>query len=110
GRRGTGTAPAPPSSPPTARSTWVVTMEALEPFRSPAFPRPAGDPEPLPYLSSPEQTARGGLDVTLQVLLASSKMREMDTAPVEICRSNLRGLYWTPAQMLAHHASNGCNL
>src|SRR6185436_20839080 len=87
----------------TSVSPWVVTMEALEPFRSPAAARPAGDPEPLPYLSSPEQTARGGLDVTLQVLLASSRMREQGSAPMEICRSNLRDLYWTPAQLLAHH-------
>jgi fumarylacetoacetase len=94
----------------TSISPWVVTLEALEPFRAPAFVRPAGDPEPLPYLSSPEQTARGGFDVTLQVLLSSKKMREQGTAAAEICRSNLRELYWTPAQMLAHHASNGCNL
>jgi len=94
----------------TSVSPWVVTMEALEPFRSPAAARPAGDPEPLPYLSSSEQTARGGLDVTLQVLLTSPKMREQGSAPMEICRSNLRDLYWTPAQLLAHHASNGCNL
>jgi fumarylacetoacetase len=94
----------------TSVSPWVVTMEALEPFRSPAFARPAGDPEPLPYLSSTEQTARGGLDVTLQVLLASAKMREQGLAAVELCRSNLRELYWTPAQLFAHHGSNGCNL
>jgi len=94
----------------TSISPWVVTLEALEPFRSPAYARPAGDPAPLPYLSSPEQTARGGFDITLQVLLASRKMREAGTAPVEISRSNLRELYWTPAQLLAHHASNGCNL
>src|SRR6185436_12294102 len=94
----------------TSVSPWVVTLEALEPFRAPAFPRPPGDPEPLPYLSSPEQSARGGFDVTLQVLLSSKKMRDGGTAAVEICRSNLRELYWTPAQMLAHHASNGCNL
>jgi fumarylacetoacetase len=94
----------------TSISPWVVTLEALEPFRAPAFARPAGDPGPLPYLSSPEQAGHGGFDVTLQALLSSRKMREQGTAAVEICRSNLRELYWTPAQMLAHHASNGCNL
>ena len=94
----------------TSISPWVVTLEALEPFRSPAYPRPAGDPGPLPYLSSPEQAARGGFDVTLQVLMSSRKMRDEGSPPVEVCRSNLRELYWTPAQMLAHHASNGCNL
>src|SRR5205085_9919666 len=94
----------------TTISPWVVSLEALEPFRAPAFARPAGDPPPLPYLSSPQQEARGGFDVTLQVLLASRKMRDSGVAPVELCRSNLKDLYWTPAQLLAHHASNGCNL
>jgi fumarylacetoacetase len=94
----------------TSISPWVVTAEALEPFRVPAFARPAGDPAPLPYLDSPEQRARGGFDVSLQVLLSSRKMRDQKAAPVEICRSNLRDLYWTPAQLIAHHASNGCNL
>jgi fumarylacetoacetase len=94
----------------TTISPWVVTLEALEPFRVPAFPRPAGDPAPLPYLSSPDEAAHGGIDVTLQVLLSSRKMRDANVAPMEICRSNLRDLYWTPAQLLAHHASNGCNL
>ena len=94
----------------TSISAWVVTMEALEPFRTPAFPRPAGDPPPLPYLSSPEDQQRGGLDIRLEVLLRSSGMREQGLPPARLSRSNLQDLYWTPAQMLAHQASNGCNL
>jgi fumarylacetoacetase len=94
----------------TSLSPWVVTMEALEPFRAPAALRPEGDPAPLPYLNSQEQSARGGIDLILQALLSSKQMRDEGKAPIEICRSNLRDLYWTPAQLLAHHTSNGCNL
>jgi fumarylacetoacetase len=94
----------------TSISPWVVTMEALEPYRTPAFARPAGDPAPLPYLRSPQQDAHGGIELTLQALLSTKKMREQNAAPLEICRSNLRDLYWTAAQLLAHHTSNGCNL
>jgi fumarylacetoacetase len=91
-------------------SPWVVPMEALTPFRVPAFRRSPGDPEPLPYLHSTDQAERGGIDLTLEVYLASAQMREAGMKPVRISRSNLRDLYWTPAQMLTHHASNGCNL
>lgn len=94
----------------TTISPWVVTMEALEPFRVPAFARPADDPAPLVYLQANEDQARGGIDITLEVWLRSRRMREQGTAPVRICRSNARDLYWTLAQMLTHHASNGCNL
>jgi fumarylacetoacetase len=94
----------------TTISPWIVTLEALEPFRAPAFARPAEDPAPLPYLNSPQQMAHGAFDVSLEVLLSSRAMREANVAPVELCRSNLRDLYWTPGQLLAHHASNGCNL
>lgn len=90
----------------TTISPWVVTMEALEPFRVPAFVRAAGDPEPLPYLSSPEDQARGGFNITLEVWLRTAQMQE----PVRVSRGNLRDLYWTLAQMLTHHTSNGCNL
>ena len=64
----------------------------------------------LPYLRSPREESRGGVDLTLEVLLATKKMREQKIAPERIGRSNLRELYWTPAQLLAHHTSNGCNL
>jgi fumarylacetoacetase len=90
----------------TTISPWVVTMDALEPFRVPAFARPEGDPEPLPYLSAAADRARGGIDLKLEVLLRPKGMIE----PVLVSRGNLRDLYWTLAQMLTHHASNGCNL
>ncbi|MGH9587857.1 MAG: fumarylacetoacetase [Acidobacteriaceae bacterium] len=90
----------------TTISPWIVTLDALEPFRIPAFSRPENDPAPLPYLHSPEDQSHGGFDITLEVWLRTSKMRE----PVRISRGNLRHLYWTPAQMLTHHAGNGCNL
>jgi len=94
----------------TTISPWVVTMEALEPFRAPAFARAAGDPKPLEYLDTAENRARGGFDVTLEVWLRTAQMRREDAAAVRVSRGNLRDLYWTPAQMLTHHASNGCNL
>ena len=94
----------------TTISPWVVTMEALAPFRVPAFPRPEGDPAPLPYLTSAEDRERGGIDLTLEVYLASRQMRESQLAPMRLSRGNLRNLYWTLAQLLTHHASNGCNL
>lgn len=94
----------------TSISPWIVTMEALAPFRVPAYPRPAGDPEPLPYLAAEVDRQRGGIDLTLEVHIRSLRMRERGTAPVRLSRGNLRNLYWTPAQLLTHHASNGCNL
>jgi len=94
----------------TSISPWVVTMDALEPFRAPAFPRPEGDPEPLPYLSHEEDRARGGIDLKLEVSLRTAKMRAENADAVKLSQGNLRDLYWTLAQMLTHHASNGCNL
>jgi fumarylacetoacetase len=94
----------------TTVSPWVVTLEALEPFRVPAAERAAGDPKPLPYLSSPADQARGGLDVTVEVYLASARMRSEDVAPMRLSRGRVADLYWTPAQLLTHHTSNGCNL
>jgi len=91
-------------------SPWVVTMEALAPFRVPAFPRAAGDPAPLPYLTDDADQAGGGIDVRLEVLLSSARMRDEGMAPARISHSTLADLYWTPAQLLAHHTSNGCNL
>jgi fumarylacetoacetase len=87
-------------------SPWVVTMEALEPFRCPAFPRDAQDPQPLPYLSSPNDQARGGYDIVMEMHLRAAGMK----APVRLSRGNFRDAYWTPAQMVAHQTSNGCNL
>ena len=95
----------------TTVSPWVVTLEALAPFRVPAFARPAGDPAPLPYLDSPRNAeARGGSTVTVEVYLPSARMRERRMEPVRLSRGSAADLYWTPAQMLAHHTSNGCNL
>jgi fumarylacetoacetase len=94
----------------TSISPWVVTLEALAPFRAPAFPRPEGDPQPLPYLLHEEDRAQGGIDLRLEVLLRSSAMRERGLPPARISASNLRDLYWTLAQLVTHHASNGCNL
>jgi fumarylacetoacetase len=93
----------------TTISPWVVTMEALAPYRVPAAERPAGDPAPLPYLSA-SSTRRDAIDLTLEVYLQSEKMRSAGVEPMLMSRGNLRDLYWTPAQLLAHHASNGCNL
>jgi fumarylacetoacetase len=94
----------------TTVSPWVVTLDALEPFRAPAAARPAGDPPPLAYLNSPADQARGAFDITVEVWLASARMRAGGVAPVRLSRARMADLYWTPAQMLAHHTSNGCNL
>src|SRR5271157_2380157 len=94
----------------TSLSPWVVTMEALAPFRTAAFARATDDPAPLPYLLSPSDREKGGLDLWLEVSLLSVRMREAGMAPVVLGRSNFRDVYWTMAQMLTHHASNGCNL
>jgi len=94
----------------TSLSPWVVTLDALEPFRVPPFERPAGDPGPLPYLDGPMFRERGGIDVTLEVRLRTSTMRAAGALPVRLSRSRLREMYWTFGQMATHHASNGCNL
>ncbi|MBI3569320.1 MAG: fumarylacetoacetase [Gemmatimonadetes bacterium] len=94
----------------TTVSPWIVTLDALAPFRVPAFERPAGDPAPLPYLNDAADQARGGFDVTLAVHLASAQMREQGIAPLRLSTGTFRQMYWTFAQMIAHHASGGCNL
>jgi fumarylacetoacetase len=94
----------------TTISPWVVTCDALAPFRSTAFTRAAGDPPPLGYLAAPANEAHGGFDVTVDVFLRTAGMRRSGTAEVRLSRSSLRDLYWTIAQMVAHHTSNGCNL
>lgn len=94
----------------TTISPFIVTMEALAPFRTPAFARPEGDPAPLDYLASDENEKSGGFDIDLEVYITSQKMREENIAPMLISRSNMKDLYWTIGQMLTHHASNGCNL
>ena len=94
----------------TTISPWVVTMEALAPFRCAAFVRPEGDPGPLPYLSSPDDAHDGGIDVNLEVYLSSRQMRGKSMKAMMLSRGNFKDMYWTIAQMLAHHTSNGCNL
>ena len=94
----------------TSISPWVVPMEALEPFRVPAFRRAEGDPAPLPYLNSSDDQQHGGIDLTVEVYLASRKMREAGAGPMRLSRGNFRDQYWTVAQLVAHHTSNGCNL
>ena len=93
----------------TTISPWIVTREALAPFRVP-FAHPAGDPAPLPYLDSVFNRASGGIAVVLEVLLQTATMRAQGLAPQRLMQSNYADAYWTVAQMLAHHSSNGCNL
>jgi fumarylacetoacetase len=94
----------------TTVSPWVVTIDALEPFRRPAFERAPGDPAPLPYLDSVVDQARGAYDITIEAWLSTARMRDAGEAPCRVSRASLADLYWTPAQLLTHHASNGCNL
>lgn len=94
----------------TSISPWIVTLEALAPYRCPAYARPADDPQPLPYLDSASNVMHGGIELTLEVWLSSQKMREQRADPILVSRGSFKEMYWTAAQMLAHHASNGCNL
>lgn len=94
----------------TTVSPWVVTLEALAPFRCPAFQRPEGDPLPLPYLSSSLDASLGGIDLTVEVLLRSAQIREEGRSPFHLSRASFKQMYWTLAQMLTHQSSNGCNL
>ncbi len=94
----------------TTLAPWVVTFDALAPFRAPAFPRPDGDPAPLPHLFSTRDAASGGFHLSLDVLLTTERMRASACPPVRLSRSNLSVMYWTFAQLIAHHTSNGCNL
>lgn len=90
-------------------SPWIVTLEALAPYRV-AFSRPEGDPEPLPYLDSPANRAGGAFDIQLQVGLRTPRMAAAGQGDASICRTSYRHAYWTVAQMLTHHTVNGCNL
>ncbi len=91
-------------------SPWVVTLEALAPFRAPLAPRADGDPTPLPYLSDTGDQAHGGFALTVEVWLRTQRMREANEPAVRISRGSSLDLYWSFAQMLTHHAMNGCNL
>ncbi|MGA2816243.1 MAG: fumarylacetoacetase [Xanthobacteraceae bacterium] len=94
----------------TTVSPWVVTREALAPFRIAAFTRPEGDPAPLPYLADAADQKQGGLDITLEAYVATDAMRRAGVAPQRLTQTSFATTYWTVAQMVAHHASNGCNL
>ncbi|SDR88605.1 fumarylacetoacetase [Opitutus sp. GAS368] len=94
----------------TTISPWVVTLEALAPFRVPAFTRPSGDPAPLSYLADAGDAAHGGLDLTLEAWLTTARMRAAGQPAHRLSSGNFREMYWTLAQLLGHHASNGCNL
>ena len=93
----------------TTISPWIVTLEALAPYRVP-WERPASDPKPLPYLDAPALRSEGAFDVDLEVLLETARMREAGRPPQRLSRSNFRHAYWSVAQMVAHHTVNGCNL
>lgn len=91
-------------------SPWVVTAEALEPFAMAQPPRPEGDPQPLPYLFDARDQAGGAFDIELEVLLLTAAMREQGLPAQRIALSNTRHMYWTVAQMVAHHSVGGCKL
>lgn len=91
-------------------SPWIVTPEALSPFRIAQSPRPAGDPTPLPYLMAQTDQAEGALDLALEVTLMTPGLAAKGLPPQPISASNARHLYWTPAQMVAHHTCGGCSL
>ncbi|MBN8644943.1 MAG: fumarylacetoacetase [Planctomycetes bacterium] len=94
----------------TSISPWVVTLDALEPFRTHAMKRDPGDPAPLPHLHDPYDQDFGAFDIRMEVLLQTAEMKKRSVAPHRLSLGNLKDLYWTPAQLVAHHTSNGCNL
>jgi fumarylacetoacetase len=93
----------------TTVSPWIVTLETLAPYRVPAAERSEEDPAPLAYLAT-ENESRAAVEVAVEVFLQSQKMRAQDIDAIQLSRGNLRDLYWSVAQLLTHHASNGCNL
>jgi fumarylacetoacetase len=93
----------------TTISPWIVTWEALAPYRIP-WARAAGEPQPLPYLQSPELQNSGAIDIALEVYLVTERMRAEGLGPYRLSHSNFRDCYWSVAQMVAHHTINGCNL
>jgi fumarylacetoacetase len=95
----------------TSVSAWVVSPQALAPFRKPMPERPAGDPRPLPYLDDPVDRQSGALEVQLEVTLTTEQMRRAGVAPHILSRGSAdAAMYWSAAQIVAHHSSNGCNL
>src|SRR5690349_8719434 len=94
----------------TTISPWVVTSEALAPFRKPQAARPSADPKPLDYLWDDADQAAGAFDIALEVLILTEAMRGKGMAPQRLSQSNSTDLYWTVAQLVAHHSCGGCNL
>lgn len=94
----------------TTVSPWIVTPDALAPFRAAQAPRPEGDPRPMAYLFDKADQAHGALDLALEVFLVTPGMREKGLPPHLLSSGNALALYWTPAQLVAHHACGGCNL
>lgn len=94
----------------TTVSPWIVTQEALEPYRIPRPLRIQSDPEPLSYLEDDNDRKRGAFDIDLTVLLTTAKMRHQNLPPSRLSVSNSRYMYWTVGQMVTHHSINGCNL
>jgi fumarylacetoacetase len=95
----------------TSISPWVVSPQALAPFRKPLPQRPAGDPQPLAYLDDPADREAGGLAIQLEATLSTERMRAAGLAPHILSRGSAdAAMYWSAAQILAHHSSNGCNL
>lgn len=91
-------------------SPYIVTMEALAPFRCSAQDRDGSDPQPLPYMDSDDNRTTGGIDIKVEVHLSSAKMREQGMEPVHLSTGNFKDMYWTLAQMVTHHTVNGCNM
>jgi fumarylacetoacetase len=95
----------------TSISPWIVSGEALAPFRTPMPTRPEGDPAPLPYLDDASDREHGALEIQLEVTLSTETMRRKGTAPHVLSRGQAdAAMYWSAAQIVAHHSSNGCNL
>ena len=94
----------------TTVSPWIVTLDALEPYRVPAFKRPDGDPAPLPYLLDENDQGEGMYSIGVEMHLCSAKMRAAKLPAQRLSRGNYASSYWTPAQLVAHHTANGCNL
>ncbi len=94
----------------TSISPWIVTSAALAPFRRSAAARPAGDPAPLPHLLDADDQASGALHIEIDAMLSTTRMREQGLPAHRLSRSDSAALYWTPAQLLVHHTSNGSNL
>ncbi len=95
----------------TSVSPWIISADALLPFRKPMPPRPAGDPAPLPYLDDPADRATGALGISLEVSISTDAMRAANLPPHTLSKGEASSaMYWSAAQIVAHHSSNGCNL